>query len=153
MLLPSNPFLFPFKFITSLFCNCHCIHICIYLHVPKYNLLRLYHVTFWYIFRADCLVLDWWPTYCCQGNYLSHIAIMLLGKSVQGTVPDWACVKCHWETLWIRLCLLKFVHWSLNSLSSLSFLPSFLPLLFSLFPSLGFWYRDSLCNHLRLSWN
>lgn len=61
--LPASPPLYfsmySFKPTASFsFTNGYCLHICLYLSVPRYNLLNLYSVTCVYIFRDYNLVLD-----------------------------------------------------------------------------------------------
>lgn len=46
-----------------LFFNCCYIHICMYLCIPKYNLLCLYGVTCIYVQKADHQILEKWLVY------------------------------------------------------------------------------------------
>lgn len=47
------PFLLPFKFMASFYINYCCMHIYMYICIPKYNLLHLYTATYMCIFRGD----------------------------------------------------------------------------------------------------
>lgn len=62
-LKPSHiSFLAPLQIHGLLFLNCY-MHICMYLCIPKYNLLCLYGVTCIYVQKADHQILEKWLVY------------------------------------------------------------------------------------------
>lgn len=41
-----------------LFCNCYCMHICIFIYIPKYSIFSLCNATWLHGFRTDALALE-----------------------------------------------------------------------------------------------
>lgn len=106
---PSNPWL---RFHT----NCSCMHICLHIYIPKYNLFSSYNVISMYAFRADHLALDnqlvvvfprdgqlcWsqftWPLVSCVVTKLHGLITSRFGVSA-------GVLLAHmWAIMLVRLC-------------------------------------------------